>query len=124
RFGSLGPVWTLMGVNALDAGDPDDPRVVHAFIRRNDDGVHVQSEWDTLGMRATQSYDTLLDSVFVPDDRVVRSLPAGDPSDPFFAAMTAWAFLQFGAIYLGIADRALELAVAAATSKTSIAIPR
>ena len=124
RFGSLGPVWTMMGVNALDAGNPEDPRVVHAFVRRDDPHVHVQDQWDTLGMRATQSYDTVLDGVFVPDERVARSLPAGDPTDPFFGAMSTSAFLQFGAVYLGAADRAFELAVASATSKTSIAIAR
>lgn len=124
RFGSLGPVWTMMGINATDASDPAQPQVVHAFVRRDDEHVHVQDQWDTLGMRATQSYDTVLDGVFVPDERVARVLPAGDPTDPFFGAMSTYAFLQFGGVYLGAAERAFELAVASAMSKTSIAIPR
>ena len=124
RFGSLGPVWTRLLVNALDPTDPSDPRIVHAVVHRDDEGVHVQDQWDTLGMRASQSYDTVLDGVFVPDERVMRVVPAGDPSDPFVGATTTWAMLQFGAIYLGIADRAFELAVGSATSKSSIAIER
>ena len=123
RFGSLGPVWTLLGIHAMDADDGD-PRVIHAFIPRDAPGVHVESQWDALGMRASQSYDTVLDDVFVPHDQVARNLPAGDPTDPFFGAMSAWAFLQIGAVYLGIADRALELAVRTANTKTSIAIER
>ncbi len=123
RFGSLGPVWTRLGIHALVAA-PDGPRVIHAFVRRDAEGVHVQDHWDALGMRATQSFDTVLDGVFVPDDHVVRILPAGDPNDLWFAAMSAWAFLQIGAVYLGIADRALELAVESAQTKSSIAIPR
>ena len=35
-----------------------------------------------------------------------------------------WAFLQIGAVYLGIADRPSELAVESARTETSIAIPR
>ena len=124
RFGSLGPVWTRLGVHALDADDGTGPRVVHAFVDRDQPGVEVVPEWDMHGMRATQSYDTILDGVVVPDERVVRVLPAGDPTDAWFATMGTWAFLQFGAVYLGIADRAFAIAVAEATSKTSIAVPR
>jgi alkylation response protein AidB-like acyl-CoA dehydrogenase len=124
RFGSLGPVWTRLGIHALVGDAPDGPKVIHAFVCRDADGVQVLDQWDTLGMRATQSFDTVLDHVFVPDDHVVRILPAGDPDDPWFATMSAWAFLQLGAVYLGIADRALELAVENAHTKSSIAIPR
>lgn len=123
RFGSLGPVWTLLGIHALDPNDGD-PRVIHAFVSRDTPGVQVQDHWDALGMRASQSYDTVLDDVFVSDSRVVRVLPAGDPTDPWFGAMGAWAFLQIGAVYLGIADRALELAVQSATTRSSIGIER
>ncbi|MPY93467.1 MAG: acyl-CoA dehydrogenase [Acidimicrobiia bacterium] len=124
RFGSLGPVWTRLGIHALDPSDAEHPRIVHAFVDRHADGVHVQDQWDTLGMRATQSYDTLLEAVFVPDHRVARALPAGDPTDPWFGTMSTWAFLQFAGVYLGIADRALELAIGLARTKTSIAVPR
>lgn len=123
RFGSLGPVWTQLLVHAMDVSDGQ-PRIVHALVPRDAPGVHVQDHWDALGMRASQSYDTVLDDVFVPDLHVVRVLPAGDPTDPFFGVMSTWASLLIGAVYLGIADRALELAVQGANTKTSIAIPR
>ena len=80
--------------------------------------------WDTLGMRPTQSHDTVLDNVFVPDARIGRVVPAGDGTDPFIMAMAVWPLSLIAAVYLGIADRALELAVAGATRKTSVAIER
>ncbi|QYG92144.1 acyl-CoA/acyl-ACP dehydrogenase [Iamia sp. SCSIO 61187] len=123
RFGSLGPVWSRLGIHAMDTSGGQ-PEVIHAFVPRDAPGVHVQDQWDALGMRASQSYDTVLDDVFVPDEQVLRVLPAGDPTDPFFGAMSAWAFLLIGAVYLGIADRALELAVQSATTRSSIAIER
>jgi alkylation response protein AidB-like acyl-CoA dehydrogenase len=75
-------------------------------------------------MRATQSHDTVLDAVFVPDERVGRVVPAGAPDDLFLVAMNMWALPLIASVYLGIADRALELAVDSAKQKTSIAIGR
>lgn len=84
----------------------------------------VVETWDTLGMRATQSHDTILDGVFVPDARIGRVVPAGDASDPFIVAMAMWPLSLIATVYLGVADRALELAVSDARRKSSIAIER
>jgi alkylation response protein AidB-like acyl-CoA dehydrogenase len=123
-FGSNGPVWSLLGAHAMDASDPDHPVIVHGFVRRDDPGVQVIETWDTLGMRPSQSHDTVLDDVFVPDERIGRVVPAGDDTDLFVAAMNIWALSLIASVYLGIADRALELAVESARRKTSIGIPR
>ncbi len=124
QFGSNGPAWRWLGAHAMDATAEGGPRIVHAFIDRTSPGVRVVENWDTLGMRPTQSHDTVLEDVFVPDARIGRVVPAGDGSDPFLVAMTMWPLPLMSAVYLGIADRALELAVAGATRKSSIAIPR
>jgi alkylation response protein AidB-like acyl-CoA dehydrogenase len=124
QFGSNGPAWTWLGAHAVDADAPGGPQTVHAFVERTSPGVTVVETWDTLGMRPTQSHDTVLDGVFVPDARIGRVVPAGDGSDPYLVAMTMWALPLIATVYLGIAERALELAVAGATRKTSIAIPR
>jgi alkylation response protein AidB-like acyl-CoA dehydrogenase len=123
-FGSNGPVWSYLGVHALDASDPDRPVIVHGFVERNSDGVTVVPNWDTLGMRPSQSYDTVLDGAFVPDERIGAVVPAGLQEDPFLVAMDGWALPLMANVYLGIAERALELAVESATTKRSVAIPR
>jgi alkylation response protein AidB-like acyl-CoA dehydrogenase len=124
QFGSNGPAWAWLGAHAIDPDDPDGPQTVHAFVERTSPGVTVMETWDTLGMRPTQSHDTVLDSVFVPDARIGRVVPAGDASDPYLVAMTMWALPLIASVYLGIAERALEVAVRSATRKTSIAIER
>jgi len=124
QFGSNGPVWSWLGAHAVDADAPGGPQIVHAFVERNSPGATVVETWDTLGMRASQSHDTILDGVFVPDQRIGRVVPAGENLDLFIIAMNMWALPVFASVYLGIADRALELAVASAHKKTSIAIPR
>ena len=124
QFGSNGPAWDWLGAHAVDADAPGGPQIVHAFVARGSAGATVVESWDTLGMRPTQSHDTILDGVFVPDARVGRVVPAGDASDLFIVAMAVWPLSLIAAVYLGIADRALELAVTGATGKTSIAIDR
>jgi len=124
QFGSNGPAWSWLGAHAIDPDAPGGPQIVHAFVDRNSPGVTVVETWDTLGMRPTQSHDTILDGVFVPDDRIGRIVPAGDASDPFIVSMAVWPLSLFAAVYLGIADRALELAVDSARRKTSIAVER
>ena len=46
-----------------------------ASCARDAAGVQIVDTWDTLGMRATQSHDTVLDDVFVPDELVPIGLP-------------------------------------------------
>jgi alkylation response protein AidB-like acyl-CoA dehydrogenase len=122
-FTSLSPAWTYLGVHAMDTSDPSDPKVVHGFVRRDDEGVRVVETWDALGMRATASHDTLLDGAVVPDDRVAVVCPPGfGGAGPFHLAVFAWGMLGFATVYLGIADRAYDLTVADAGRRTSIAM--
>jgi alkylation response protein AidB-like acyl-CoA dehydrogenase len=124
HFGSLSPVWTRFGVHALDASDPDNPVIVHGFVDRDDPGYEIIETWDTLGMRATQSHDTRLDGVFVPDERIGAVLPAGDGTDPWFFFLVLWPLALIANVYVGIAERAYELAVESTRRKTSIGVPR
>ena len=124
-FGSLTPVWTYLGIHGLDTADPAKPRIVHAFMPRNSKGYKIEQIWDVLGMRATQSEDTILDGVVVPDRYVARVVPAGAAGiDGFVLGVLAWALLGFGNIYYGLARRALDMTIAAAKSKRSIALTR
>jgi alkylation response protein AidB-like acyl-CoA dehydrogenase len=51
-FGSLSPVWTRFGLHAMDTSDPGQPKIVHAFMPRDTEGVRIVPTWDVLGMRA------------------------------------------------------------------------
>jgi alkylation response protein AidB-like acyl-CoA dehydrogenase len=122
-FGSLTPVWTWLGVHAMDTSDPAGPIVVHGFMPRSAAGYEIKQTWDTLGMRATRSDDTILNGVFIPDERIARRVPAGG-MDHFVGAVFAWALLNFGNVYLGVAQRARDLAVASARKRSSLAVSR
>ncbi len=122
-FGSLTPVWTRLGIHAMDSTDPQSPKVVHAFMPRDTKGYSIKDTWDTLGMRATRSDDTILDGAFVPDKYIARVLPAGT-ADQFVLAIFGWAEPTFGSIYLGLAERARDLAIAGVKKRTALALTR
>jgi alkylation response protein AidB-like acyl-CoA dehydrogenase len=124
-FGSLTPVWTYLGIHGMDTSDPSHPKIVHAFMPRETEGYTVEHTWDVLGMRATQSDDTILDGVFVADRHIARVVSAGAAGiDHFVLALFAWALLGFGNIYYGLARHAYEMTLTSVKARRSIAISR
>jgi alkylation response protein AidB-like acyl-CoA dehydrogenase len=124
-FGSLSPVWDYLGLHGMDASDQENPVVVHAFLSRRDSGYRIEETWDTLGMRATQSHDTILERAFVPDERVSLVTPVGFRGATLFhLGIYAWGILGFAGIYAGIARRAFDMTVESAQKRTSITLTR
>ena len=124
-FGSLSPVWTYGGFHAQDDSDPDNPKIVHGFLPRDTKGVEVVETWDTLGMRATQSHDTILDKAFCPDELVPMVCGTGFAgATPFLLEIFAWGLMGFAAVYQGQAQRAFDLTVARVPQRSSIALTR
>jgi alkylation response protein AidB-like acyl-CoA dehydrogenase len=122
-FGSLTPVWTRLGLHAMDSSDPEAPKIIHGFLPRDTPGYEIRETWDTLGMRATRSDDTILNGAFIPDRYIARVLPAGH-ADPFILCIFARAEIGFASVYLGIARRALQIAVETAHKRKSVALSR
>lgn len=117
-FTSLAPVWTRLGVFGLDTESADAPRLVHAFLERVD-GVETLDDWDTVGMRATQSNTTRLRGAVAAADRVFGHRPVGPVPHPLVFAIFANFLVLVSSVYTGIGQRALELGVEAARSRTS-----
>lgn len=124
-FGSLTPVWTRLGVHGMDTSDPKAPKVVHGFLARGTAGVTIKDTWDVLGMRATRSDDTVLEGAFCPDRYIARVIaPGAAGMDAFVLGIFAWALLNFGNVYYGLALRVRDLIVAHVKSKSSLALTR
>jgi len=124
-FGSLSPVWTYGGFHAMDASDPAAPQIIHGFLPREAEGYQIIDTWDTLGMRATQSQDTVLNRTFVPDELVALVCPAGFAGAGLFhVAIFAWALMGFASVYLGASRRAFDMTVERMPQRTSVALTR
>ena len=126
NFGSLTPVWTYLGLHGQDNSDPDNPKVVHAFMPRDSENYEIKKTWDNvLGMRATRSDDTILNGVFVPDKYIARVVPTGFAGiDGFVLGIFAWALIGFGNVYYGQAQRVFDMVTERLHKKTSIALGR
>jgi alkylation response protein AidB-like acyl-CoA dehydrogenase len=124
-FGSLTPVWTRLGLHAMDLSNPSAPKVVHGFLPRDSKGYSIKETWDVMGMRATRSDDTILDGAFIPDKYIVRTVPAGFAGADFFVlSIFAWALMGFANVYCGLARRALDLTLEQVKTKKSLALTR
>lgn len=119
-FTSLSPRWTRLGIHAKIAGDdPNAGDLVFGFINRDDPGVEIVDDWDTLGMRGSQSCTTQLHGVHMAASDIIRKMPTGDTSDLLIFSIFANFELLLASVYLGIAERAYGLAVEAAKAKKS-----
>ena len=121
-FTTLSPVWTQLGLHGLDTASADGPRMVYAFVPRSEETqgrIAVKDDWDTLGMRGTQSRTTNLRGAIAPADRVVRRIPPGPNPDPIVFGIFSVFEILLASVYTGIARRALELAVQTAGTRRS-----
>ncbi|AWB88883.1 acyl-CoA dehydrogenase family protein [Salinibacterium hongtaonis] len=118
-FTSLSPVWTRLGVFGIDTSGPQ-PQLVHAFLERGTDGIEIVDDWDTVGMRASQSNTTRLSSARARPDRVFGHRPVGPSAHPIVFAIFATFLTLVSSVYRGIAERGLELGVEAARSRRSL----
>lgn len=125
-FTTLSPAWTRLGVlGRHDSADETQPQIVHGFLTRaapdaETPGMTITPDWNTLGMRATQSHTTHLAGAVVADERVARILPVGPSGDAYSLAIAANFHTLIASVYAGLADRALELAVDSAQRRTSL----
>ena len=117
-FTSLAPVWTQLGLHGLDTTSPDGPQMVYAFVPRTD-AVTTRDDWDTVGMRGTQSRTTELHAATAPADRVVRRVAPGPNPDPIVFGIFSVFEVLLASVYTGIARRALDLAVEVAKGRRS-----
>jgi alkylation response protein AidB-like acyl-CoA dehydrogenase len=119
-FTSLSPAWTRLGIFGKDgAARAGEGELVHGFLGRDASGYEILDDWDTLGMRASQSNTTVLNGAMVPADRIFRKLPVGPNADPLIFAIFACFETLLAAVYTGIGERALALGVEAVKRRTS-----
>jgi alkylation response protein AidB-like acyl-CoA dehydrogenase len=104
----------VMDVVRVNARDLETGEIAVFAIPVGTPGVSVEHTWDTMGMRGTGSHDLILDDVRVPASALGVRLPAEAPAwHPAFATVIRWFQCGVAGVYMGIADRARDLAHAA-----------
>jgi alkylation response protein AidB-like acyl-CoA dehydrogenase len=99
---------------ARDAAAPADaPRVSH-FLVPAGPGLDVSETWDVLGMRATGSHDLAVD-VFAPADALLGGVEG--LTLLLAQVMPQWLVASYAAVYVGVAQAAVDAGVAHATER-------
>lgn len=92
---------------AEDVGDDGDPRVSH-FLVPAGPGLHVEENWNPLGMRATASNGLHL-AVTVPSDALLGGVEGLAVLLAY--VMPQWLVASYAAVYVGLARAAVDEAV-------------
>lgn len=119
-FTSLAPAWTHLATFGCDRSDPDNPLNVFALLDRADGGFTVVEDWDTLGMRATQSNTTVLEGATAAADAILGRVKPGPNREPIVFGIFAYFELLLAATYTGIGLRAVEVAVETVATRRSV----
>ena len=116
-FGSGGPAGDLLMTTGVYDDPKDGPTVIHFGIPMRAEGVKPQDTWRVLGMRGTASNDIVLDSVFLPDAAMGGVHRPVGKWHPFMHTVALVALPVIYAAYLGVAEAARDLALAAAQKR-------
>ncbi len=84
--------------------------VLHFSVPMNTTGVSLLENWDVMGMRATGSQTIVFEQVFVPDSAITLERPQ-DEFHPVWNVVLTVALPLIMAAYVGLADKAFEIAV-------------
>lgn len=112
-FTSAGPAWTRLVTHATIA---DQERLVFGVIERTEEVV-TRNDWDTHGMRPTQSCTTVLTNAPMAPERVITTTEIGPSFDPFVFGIFGCFELLVTSVYVGIAERAVQLGVETARKR-------
>ena len=108
-FTSLAPVWDrLVAHGRVAEASEAEPTLVFGVLERTE-AVEVLDDWDTHGMRASQSRTTRLHAAPITADRVLTTTPVGPNPDPFVMGIFGAFELLIASVYIGVAERALAV---------------
>ncbi|MDY2941187.1 MAG: acyl-CoA dehydrogenase family protein [Varibaculum sp.] len=119
-FTSMGPAWTKLLTFGRDSSNRDNIHNVFAIIDRDPEHIEIKEDWDTLGMRATQSFTTVLNEAYARPDQILGHVPSGPSGDPVVFGIFAYFELLLAATYSGIGLRAIEVAVDTVKRRNSV----
>jgi alkylation response protein AidB-like acyl-CoA dehydrogenase len=95
------------------------PRIGIFRTAKEAPGFSFVQTWDTLGMRATQSNDLVIEGAFVPEEALIHSAPVHHFDGRILKTVFSWAMPTFGSVYLGISAGAMEWAKSIVVQRTT-----
>ncbi len=118
NFASLIPELDYVIIPAALEDGSDD---VARFLVPAGEGMEIVETWDSLGMRTSGSHDLRIHNVCVADDAMLNRGNEG-PSGKGPDSVNAWFMLTLSAVYLGVAQAALDDAATFALARIPTAL--
>jgi acyl-CoA dehydrogenase len=115
-FASGSPVGDVLVTSAPFESPGAGWEVLHFAVPMHAEGVRLAGDWLTHGMRSTGSETVVLEDVFVPDAAISLRRPRGEYHNVWNIVLTV-AMPLIAGVYVGIAERAAEIAISLARRK-------
>lgn len=107
-----GSVYGDIFVTSAPYNHPEEGmQVLHFPVPRRTEGVSIQQDWDTLGMRGTGSCTGIMEDVFIPEGSIALARPQ-EGFHPIWGVVLNIAMPLIMSVYTGIAEKAAEMAMA------------
>jgi alkylation response protein AidB-like acyl-CoA dehydrogenase len=121
KFGTLSACADLLFETAHYDDPVKGPLILGFYLPKNTPGIKIQSNWDTMSIRASSSNDIVWENVFVSDDGVRgRRARSWDASLKLFSSWMP----TLNACYLGLAEAARDWAIGWVRERTQIPFDR
>lgn len=113
HFASQSEVGDIAVTSAPYLNERGEWQVLHFPVPMDTKGVSVLDDWKVMGMRATGSHTIVFDEVFVPEAAIALTRPRGE-FHMVWNVVLGVAMPLIMSAYVGIAEKALEIATAKA----------
>ena len=114
-FASGSPAGDILVTSGVYEDPEKGATVLHFPVSLHAEGVTVLDNWHTLGMRATGSNDVIIEGAFIPDAAIAGQRPKGKFGPLHLVAMVALPLVYN--VYVGLAERARDIAIEKAQRK-------
>lgn len=115
-FATIAPAATLLGVICRFKTAQGQWHQALASVPHPSPGVHIDNNWDGLGMRATGSHDVIFTNCVLPEAALADGGPWGTFTERFLAA-NGVAVMGLSAAFLGIAEAARHDVITQVTTR-------
>jgi len=119
HFASQSAVGDMLVTSAQCMDTERGWEVLHFAVPFNSKGVTVANDWRALGMRGTGSHTVKLENVFVADTAIALRRPRG-AYHPVWNVVLTVAMPLIMSVYVGIAEKAVQLAMAHTRRQTTV----
>ena len=98
----------------------ESPLSVFAYLTPDAETFEVKDDWNTLGMKATQSNTVELKGIYAAEEQILTKVAPGPSFDPVVFGIFAYFEILLAATYHGIGKRALEIGIETVKTRHSV----